>query len=743
MAFFSDERASELRDLFFESAQELLQALNDEGLELERRPHDPEVVRDIRRTVHTLKGDSAACGFRELSELAHEMENALTPEVAETANGNLVELVLNAADSFDSLLTAYRGNTSVPSTEHVRKLIRNLTRKPEPKADGPLQADFAWSEYEQLLIEKGAPSEAKRYNITVEVDAQCPMRMAAMQLLKNVFQTLGTLLVLHPEGDLLPDNIPSVTAVLATSLPIETIEKKIQVPSITRRTLLQGYSRPGEAAEPIAPRTTVPAPPKETLRIEVQPPVEAPVASAPVAAPPKAPAPPVAKPEPPKPAVDLHSLPAMMHVEDSDADAHAESAAPANLSITPESVLRVDAERIDTVLNLLGELIIGKSMLNQTLSDFGKLHPKDPLRGKFADAMAFQAQVLNELQRSVMKIRMVPVEQLFRRFPRIVRDVARAAGKECELVIAGQNTDLDKSILDSLAEPMMHLVRNAVDHGIESPADRLAAGKPSRGTLKLNAFYQGNQAVIELSDDGNGIDRDRVIAKAVDNNIISEKEAEKLTESEALNLIFRPGLSTADHVTEISGRGMGMDIVESVVRRLKGSISIQTERGRGTTFQLRVPLTLAIMQALLFQVADRLYAVPLGSVVEIARVTPQQIHTVDHHEVLQLREQIVTLVRLDRLERKKRSASASHGKIFVVVVSHGERRFGLVVDKLEGEEELVIKALEDNLVATDLVSGASILGDGTVVLILNVASVVERLGRTIASGGSRKLGASA
>jgi two-component system chemotaxis sensor kinase CheA len=355
--------------------------------------------------------------------------------------------------------------------------------------------------------------------------------------------------------------------------------------------------------------------------------------------------------------------------------------------------------------------------------------------------MAFQAQVLNELQRAVMKIRMGPVEQLFRRFPRIVRDVARANGKQCELILEGQNTDLDKSILDALAEPLMHLVRNAVDHGIELPAERVAAGKNAMGTLKLNAYYQGNQVVIELSDDGNGIDRERVVAKAIAANLLSDKEAEKLTESEALNLIFRPGLSTASQVTEISGRGMGMDIVESVLRRLKGNISIQTERGRGTTFQLRVPLTLAIMQALLFRVANRLYAVPLGSVVEIARTTPQRIHTVDRHEVLQLRDQIITLVRLDQLEDKKPPAAACPNKLFVVVVNLGERRFGLVVDKLEGEEELVIKALEDQLVATDLVSGASILGDGTVVLILNVAAVVERLGRSVSGGGSRKLGA--
>ena len=722
MAFFSDERTTELRDLFFESAQELLQALNDEGLELERRPHDPGIVRNIRRTVHTLKGDSAACGFRELSELAHEMEEALTPDIAEKADGNLVELVLHAADSFDCLLTAYRGKAAPPRTDHVRDMIRRLTEPAKPQDDGGLQVEFAWNEYEQLLIEQGASTGAPIYNVAVEVDAQCPMRMAALQLLKNAFQAMGTILAVRPEGEMLPDSVAVIRAVLASFQPMETIEKKIQVPSITRRTLLENYLRPGQSRDGIVSRATssiaspspaiaLPAPSVETSTAET------------------------AKP------VGDHSLPAFLPQEDSAPDAGEETRVATSFSTAPENLLRVDAERIDTVLNLVGELIIGKSMLNQTLSDFGKLNPKDPMRGKFADAMAFQAQVLNELQRAVMKIRMVPVEQLFRRFPRIVRDVARANGKQCELILEGQNTDLDKSILDALAEPLMHLVRNAVDHGIELPAERVAAGKNAMGTLKLNAYYQGNQVVIELSDDGNGIDRERVVAKAIAANLLSDKEAEKLTESEALNLIFRPGLSTASQVTEISGRGMGMDIVESVLRRLKGNISIQTERGRGTTFQLRVPLTLAIMQALLFRVANRLYAVPLGSVVEIARTTPQRIHTVDRHEVLQLRDQIITLVRLDQLEDKKPPAAACPNKLFVVVVNLGERRFGLVVDKLEGEEELVIKALEDQLVATDLVSGASILGDGTVVLILNVAAVVERLGRSVSGGGSRKLGA--
>jgi two-component system, chemotaxis family, sensor kinase CheA len=345
--------------------------------------------------------------------------------------------------------------------------------------------------------------------------------------------------------------------------------------------------------------------------------------------------------------------------------------------------------------------------------------------------MAFQARVLTDLQKSVMKIRMVPVEQLFRRVPRIIRDVAKSAGKEVALQISGQDTDLDKSILDTLAEPLTHLVRNAVDHGLEPPQERIAAGKPAAGTIRLNAFHQGNQVVIEVGDDGRGIDRARVVAKAIERGIVSADEAGRMSEGEQFALIFHPGLSTAEQVTEVSGRGVGMDVVKTVLDRLKGSVAILSQVGQGTTFQLKVPLTLAIIKALLFRVADRLYAVPLGSVLEITRATEGEIHRVDNHEVIQLRDQVLTLVRLARLAKRKASATK---RLFIVVIALGDRKFGLVVDKLVGEEELVIKALDDHLVATELVSGASILGDGTVVLILNLQAVVARLGRDVAKG---------
>ena len=286
----------------------------------------------------------------------------------------------------------------------------------------------------------------------------------------------------------------------------------------------------------------------------------------------------------------------------------------------------------------MGELILAKSMWQQALVEFGERFPKDILRGKFADAMAFQSRVLNDLQHSVMKIRMVPVDQLFRHFPRLVRDVARQCGKDVALLISGGQTDLDKSILDAIAEPLTHLIRNAIGHGIETTEQRVRAGKPPQGTLRLGAYHQGNQVIIEIADDGAGIDSGKVRQRALSNGLLKAEEAARLSDADTRALILQPGCSDGpEEVTEISGRGVGLDVVQSVLTRLKGTLQIETVPGRGTTFRLRLPLTLAIIRALMFRVGQRLYALPMNTVAEIARATETDIHQVEQYEVLQLR----------------------------------------------------------------------------------------------------------
>jgi len=678
LSLFSDDRQAELKDLFFETAAELLQALNEEGLRLERRPGDAERVREVRRTVHTLKGDSAACGFEEFSSLAHDLEDILTPQIAATGGRKLAEIVLGAADIFALMLAAYRENVAVPSAAPIREQIRQLVTRPEPKNIVPykLSGRFAWTEYEQMAIQRLAAQRQSIYNIALAVDPHCPLKSAAMQLVKNVLCQLGEVLAVFPDSSIPAEQIDVMEFAVASSQPNETFEKRCRIPSVISDVLV----------ETVNSGTTVEQQPETPVHED---------------------------------SGDVLGI--------TDPNGETGEASAATVSQSTNVKLRVDAERIDAVLNLVGELVIGKSMLMQGMSEFDKRFNKDPLRTKFADAMAFQARVLNDLQKSVMKIRMVPVDQLFRRFPRLVRDVAKTCRKEVILQIAGEETDLDKSILDALAEPLSHLVRNSVDHGIETPEQRVAAGKSPQGTIRLNAFHQGNQIVIECSDDGAGIDRYKLVSKAVEKGIITHDEGERISDNEALHLIFHPGLSTAEAVTAISGRGVGMDVVHSVIEQLKGTISIDSKPGVGTTFLLKVPLTLAIIKALMFRVSDRLYAIPLASVVEIARASASDVHRVDQHEVMQLRDQVLTLVRMGQLAQ--RGPLPVNKKIFVVVVAIAERKFGLIVDRLVGEEELVIKALDDHVVATEFVSGASILGDGSVVLILNLPAVVARLGK--------------
>ena len=470
---------TELRQLFFESAGELVQKLNDEALRLEKSPGDAETARSLRRTVHTLKGDSAACGFRELSELAHEFEDVLT--LGNTAAAALVpEIALRAADVFAALLEAYRNGTKLPSIQSLRADIARLAHpaagagntsvninsdsksksKVATKKKKAAAKTTRWSEYEQLAITHALELGKRVHHVVVEVDPQCGMPIAGRQMIQLALAGLGEILALYPvEGSL--DPITRVEAALVSEKPVEQIRAKCSIPTIALNVAVtplrdtRGRSKTaGAGASPLPPDLAA------DFAGAHDTPAEAARATASVAAP----------------------------VAEIEASAIAEPSAAPAVATGPDNVLRVDADRIDSVLNLVGELILAKSMLQQSLLEFGQRFPKDALQGKFADAMAFQGRVLNDLQHSVMKIRMVPVEQLFRRFPRVVRDVGRQCGKEVELSVRGGQTDLDKSILDAIAEPMTHLVRNAIGHGIETAAERVrgrqaAARKPSAGGL--------------------------------------------------------------------------------------------------------------------------------------------------------------------------------------------------------------------------------------------------------------------
>ena len=494
-----DERGAELRELFYETSQELLQALNEEALKLEKNPGDEEIVRSIRRTVHTLKGDSAACGLRELSELAHQFEDALSLE-GTASHAAVAEIAFATADLFTEMIAAYRKATKLPSTKSVSKKIQELTTSPKTtkprgkktagksaktkESVAKTQAGKAtnksavqWTEYERLAMSKAQADGQDVLHVVVKIDPHCAMPIAGRQLVHNAVGTMGPVIAIRPDAKS-PAAAKFIEFVVATVQTPDQIAAKCKIPTIVEEVTVEVLLQASVAPKPeVTPQPT--AAPQETAT-EIAP-----------------------SPEP----------------------AAAAATAPAVVPLAQENLLRVEASRIDNVLNLVGELIIGKSMLQQALNEFAKRYPKELLRGKFADAMAFQSRVLNDLQRSVMKIRMVPVDQLFRRFPRMVRDVARQCGREVELVVSGQDTDLDKGILDAIAEPLTHLVRNAVGHGIESGDERVRAGKPRRGSLQLNAYHQGNQIVIEVADDGHGIDTEKVRQRAISRGLLAQEEA--------------------------------------------------------------------------------------------------------------------------------------------------------------------------------------------------------------------------
>ncbi|MFN2528306.1 MAG: chemotaxis protein CheA [Candidatus Baltobacteraceae bacterium] len=404
---------------------------------------------------------------------------------------------------------------------------------------------------------------------------------------------------------------------------------------------------------------------------------------------------------------------------------------PAQKRANAHQTIRVDIERLDLLLNLVGELVINRTRISDIASTLDR-SMKDkhvngahdllaPLAKDLADSSALLARTTNEIQESIMKVRMVPIGQVFDRFPRLIRDIAKARGKEVQLKISGAETDLDKTIVDEVGEPLMHLLRNCVDHGLEDPDTRVKRGKQRHGTISLNAYHEGNQIIIEVSDDGGGIDLPKVRERGIKQGLMSPDD--RPTDREIIELIFTPGFSTAETISDVSGRGVGMDVVKKNISRLKGVFDVDTQPGVGTTFTMKLPLTLAIIQALLVRVRDELYSIPLDSVIESQRVEMKDVRTVHGNEVITLRGQVVPLVRVaDFFEL---DAPRDPDKVMIVIVGLQGRQVGLVVDSFQGEQEIVIKPLSDVIGRIPGISGATILGNGSISLIIDVHSLVS------------------
>ena len=551
MTHSSDERGVEMRQLFFETSQELLQLLNDEALKLEKHPADVELVRSIRRIVHTLKGDAAACGFRELSNTAHALEDALASE-SPSSHERLAEVAFAAADTFGAMLTAYQRKGKLPSTVSLAKMIRELSQQPKSARGTKAKAkaasakltktkrsrkaapaaaativptesagrtepvggtELGWTEYEKLAMQDAQSRGRNVFQVSASIDPLCLMPIAARQLVLNALKSSGEVLGIRPEANS-PESSKRLELLVSSNKSAEQLTAQCRIPAVISRVsvaLIGGAAPARKAAATVAVE-------RKSAGVEI---------------------------------------PSSVSTSSETGEEHARG--DKSIHAHGENILRVDAQRIDSVLDLVGELIIGKSMLQQAFAEFARHAPKEALRGRFSDAMAFQSRVLNDLQRSVMKIRMVPVEQLFRRFPRMVRDVAKQCGKDVELVMHGQDTDLDKSLLDAIAEPLTHLVRNAISHGIESSEERVRCGNPLAAPSISLRIIMAIRSSSKFRDDGRGIDSQKIKAKAVETAIIYEEEADRLGEAGILELIFRPGLQhrRPDHRSLRARRGHG------------------------------------------------------------------------------------------------------------------------------------------------------------------------------------------
>ena len=390
-----------------------------------------------------------------------------------------------------------------------------------------------------------------------------------------------------------------------------------------------------------------------------------------------------------------------------------------------DKTIRIDVERLDELINLVGELVLGRNRLMQIISGVVEKFEGEAATRELIDTVSQIEYLTSELQTVVMRARMLPIARVFNKFPRMVRDLAREMNKKVELLIYGEETEVDKSVIEYIYDPLVHIIRNAIDHGIESPEERIKVGKPEKGKIILKAEHEGNYIVITVEDDGRGIDPDKIRKRAIEKNLITEQEAMSISDKDILNFIFIPGFSTASKVTNVSGRGVGLDVVKANIMKLNGIIDLQSTPGVGTKFILKLPLTLAIIQGLLVGVAGEIFIIPLSSVVEVVRVKPDQVHSIKGREIIRLRDSILPIVRLEEIFNLKSNDHREKRNFYIVVLGLAEKKIGLVVDALIGQKEVVIKSLGSYLKNVKGIAGATILGDGTVRLIIDVAQVFK------------------
>ena len=697
---------SQYLEIFLDETKEHLQSLNTQILELEQDSENMDTINEIFRAAHSLKGMAGTMGFKRMQNLTHDMENVFS----EVRNGNIkvqpnmIDILFQCLDALEEY-TASIQESADEGTNDNEPLIKALNdilngggseaapaeaKKEEAKAEAaPASASNdkeKWREIKLTDTEKSLYEAAKAegktfYGITVKVQETCILKAARAFLVFKALEEHGEIILSKPSSQDIEDEKFDFdfSVITVSDAPLDTLIAAVknvsEIEDAFGAPLTDADFAGIEASKDEAPAEAAPAEeaPKKEEATAAQPPAKK-------DAPAKTEKKPVAKP-------------------------------------VVNRTVRVDIEKLDSLMNLVSELIIAKnSLVSATNSD-------ENSHSNFSEHIEYLESVTTSLHESVMKVRMVPIESVVSKFPRMIRDLQKTLGKKMELYMTGEETELDRTVVDEIGDPLMHLLRNAADHGLESAEVRKERGKPEVGSIFLDAYQDGNNVVIEVRDDGNGIDVDKVRDKAIERGTITPEQAENMSSKEIIDLLFLPSFSTAKQISEVSGRGVGLDVVKSKIEALSGEVEVKSKLGEGSTWIVRLPLTLAIIQALMVTVGGEKYAISLGSIQTIEDIPAKEIQFVQSKEVITLRGNVIPIIRLnDVLDIE--STKSPEDNLMVVIVKKGDKLAGLVVDELIGQQEIVIKSMGKYISKCKFISGATILGDGEVALILDANALI-------------------
>lgn len=693
---------SQYLDIFIDETNGHIQALNDNIMILEKEPENKEVINEIFRAAHSLKGMAGTMGFKKMQRLTHDMENVFQEIRNDNikVNSNLIDILFNCLDAIEEYLETVKA-TSDEGDNGNEALIQQLNdylnggataalaEEAVETKDAPAKEEAASDGLSHMEVDDVTYSKIKEaqesglhiYEFTVHIQKDCLLKAARAFLVFKAVEDFGEILAYNPSSQDIEDEKFDLdfSLVVASSQELQPIVDAIKAVSE-----IEGVDAKESSHEEFMQEEEPEAAP-ETKQEETK--TEDKPAEAPKAA--KA------------------------------TKTSAKSAKANNNKPVTARTVRVDIEKLDALMNQVSELIIAKNSL-VSLSD-SEQNGEDNNQS-FHDQIEYLERITTNLHESVMKVRMVPIESVVNKFPRMIRDLSRKLNKPMELYMSGEETELDRTVVDQIGDPLQHLLRNSADHGIESPEERKKAGKPETGSIILNAFQEGNNVIIEVKDDGAGIDTEKVKEKAIERGLITPEQAENLTKKEIIDFLFMPSFSMAKKITDISGRGVGLDVVKSNIEALGGDVTVKSVKGTGTTFIVRLPLTLAIIQALMVEVRDEKYAIALGAIQNIENIPVSDIKYVQAEEVIHLRGMVIPLIRLDQMLDSAPSEEEPDN-LTVVIVRKGDNYAGLVVDDLIGQQEIVIKSLGKCIDNNKIINGATILGDGEVALIIDVNAI--------------------